>query len=297
MTQEAFDETARVAASQKALILATTLALIDIFFLGRIWIAAIAFPVIVWAGWKTALAINTGSRWLWLAALLFPVFTPVAAIVLSERTTEYLRARGRRVYLLGVWDPKHVLQSVAAIVVLALVVVGAGLLRVAGGRLSWTEEVRLSDGRTIVVDRSNRYDDVGWTKPASSGLFQRARLAFATPRPIIHLKDWEGSAQPLILDVRDGKAYLVAIVTSYSGVEEFGKPDPGYVAFVFSGDHWKRIDLKDLPSGLSVNLLVLPRADLVRHEPVSISTKERAKAQDRVPDQFRRLDPAYRLRY
>ena len=286
------EETAAVAASQKVLIAATAIGLADAFFFDLTWLAIAAFPVVVWAGLMIGRRVAPGWLWLWLIGLLIPIFTPVTAIVLSDRATDYLRQHGIRVGLLGALDGNHKLQSGLT---MAVVLAAATSFVFAPERvktLSWVEEVQLTDGKIITVSRTADYTKAGWTKPATDGVFDRASVRLDGPA-----SKWEGAALPMVIDRHDGSFYLLAVIASFSGVREFGKPYPGYVAFRLSEAGWTRIDLARFPPSVPANLLVVPDQNLVKAALVSIDAKQRTNSRTGLPEPFRKLMPDYRLPY
>lgn len=123
----------------------------------------------------------------------------------------------------------------------------------------WREDVRLSDGRVIVVDRKEEYRQVmdvgagfriGW-------LFQRSSIAANLPAPINRKVSWEGSLQPLALDIQpDRTVYLVCIVTTGVGRDEWSVPDNEvHVSFHLTAEGWRRISLSQIPQSVQANLL------------------------------------------
>lgn len=125
--------------------------------------------------------------------------------------------------------------------------------------VEWTEDVKLSDGRTIVVERANEYRRVmdvgagfqrGWN-------FERASIAADLPPPVGRRVSWQGLMSPIVLDVlNDGEVYLVGVPTP-AGSDEWRVPRHElYVAFKLVAGEWKRIAIADMPETLRPNLFV-----------------------------------------
>lgn len=123
----------------------------------------------------------------------------------------------------------------------------------------WTEDVKLSDGRMIVVKRTEDYRHIvdvgagfqkGW-------LFQKSTISGELPAPVLHKVAWEGSLSPLVLDIQpDNSVYLVSSVSTGAARTEWKVPDHEfYVAFRLAGNEWRRIPLADLPLSVQPNLL------------------------------------------
>jgi hypothetical protein len=126
-------------------------------------------------------------------------------------------------------------------------------------KVEWTEDVKLSNGRMIVV---NRYEEYRRVTDAGAGfrvgwLFQKSRIAAELPAPIQRKVSWEGTLQPLVLDIQpDNIVYLVCNVATGAGRTEWQVPmHELYVVFRLTNEGWQRISLADLPPSVQPNLL------------------------------------------
>jgi hypothetical protein len=125
--------------------------------------------------------------------------------------------------------------------------------------VEWTEDVKLSDGRTIVVQRFEEYRRVmdvgagferGW-------LFQKSGIVVELPSPVSRKAVWKGTLIPLVLDVQSGNEfYLVGVIATGHGQFEWKVPaHEFYVVFQWINDGWHRIPFADLPRSVKPNLL------------------------------------------
>ena len=125
--------------------------------------------------------------------------------------------------------------------------------------VEWTEDVKLSDGRMIVVQRSEDYRRVvdpgagfrkGW-------LFQKSIITAELPAPVQRKVSWEGSLKPLVLDIEeDNTIYLVGVVATGAGRHEWDVPrNELYVVFRLTQGGWEHIPLAELPLSVKPNLL------------------------------------------
>ena len=124
--------------------------------------------------------------------------------------------------------------------------------------VEWTEDVKLSDGQTIVVQRVNEYGRVmdvgagfqsGWNQ-------QKARIEAQLPMPVNRNIVWEGSSIPLVRDIVKDTAYLVC-VASYADHTELRVPwHEHYVAYKLTPAEWQRVPLDTLPTVLQPNFFV-----------------------------------------
>ena len=123
-------------------------------------------------------------------------------------------------------------------------------------KFEWTEDVKLSDGRMIVVQRMSEYRSVmdvgaGFQRGA---LFDNSSIRADLPAPVSRKVEWRGQGiSPMVLDIQaDNSVYLVCAVSTNVGADLWRVPDHEfYVVFLLTGDGWKRIPIAELP--LSVN--------------------------------------------
>ena len=114
----------------------------------------------------------------------------------------------------------------------------------------WKEEVKLSDGRTIVVEQKRRFD---------GRVAREAWVEFTVPGISEKTLTWHESLSPLVLNVSGGKLYMVAYPPSAREQNKYGNPPHGYVAFEWNNGEWKRIPFEAVPTAIDdANLLIWP---------------------------------------
>jgi hypothetical protein len=114
--------------------------------------------------------------------------------------------------------------------------------------VSWQEEVKLNDGRVIVVEQKKRPE---------GGIAREAWLTISIPeisaQPIV----WHESLSPLVVNIDDGKLYVVGYPPTIIEENKYGKPSPDYVAFVWEHGIWNRIPFDDIPKKIyNTNMLI-----------------------------------------
>ncbi|MBU0621997.1 MAG: hypothetical protein KJ795_09125 [Gammaproteobacteria bacterium] len=132
---------------------------------------------------------------------------------------------------------------------------------------SWKEEVLLHDGQKIIVKRAVEHG--GRHELFQSPPISEQRLEWEMPgtgETIIwedHFSQDVGSATllPMLVDVHQGNAYVVANPTSCLAYNKWGRPNPPYVIFKHEGREWKRIPLQELPSEIRTPNLILSSPD------------------------------------
>lgn len=136
---------------------------------------------------------------------------------------------------------------------LALVLLALPILGCAGNdHIRWTEEVKLSDGKVIQIQRHVELTESGF--PVSRRGFDKYHEICYPPLGI-HWKS-RGGYQPDIFDIVDGKAYVHVPVTMELPCMEQGYPETGAIYFVWEDGRWKRISHEEFPAAAEWNLLM-----------------------------------------
>jgi hypothetical protein len=146
---------------------------------------------------------------------------------------------------------KEFIRRAAIVGVLSLATTSAS-----AKEIYWTEQVRLSSGEVIVVERGETLRSVYSGGPLRPGwLFDEAWLKATLPG--VGKTRWEGAVSPLVLDVdSNGDWHLLGIAVAYRGREEYklsvGK---AYVAFKLIAGVWQRVRFAEFPVAFQPNLL------------------------------------------
>lgn len=123
--------------------------------------------------------------------------------------------------------------------------------------ITWKEEVKLTNGQVIVVERSEDYRQVYAGGGGPGWLFHYERIRTTLPAPNGEIA-WDARLKPLALDVTaDGSIYLVAVIAEAAGRKEYSLPDGiNHVAFKYSGNNqWQRVPISTVPREFRPNLL------------------------------------------
>ncbi|KLD75414.1 hypothetical protein XhyaCFBP1156_19700 [Xanthomonas hyacinthi] len=140
--------------------------------------------------------------------------------------------------------------------------------------LEWSEEVRLADGSTLIVDRTatgeKKYEiggPGGWNQTQMS---LRIGPGGTKPPPV-----WRDAFVPLLLDYEPATGTWSLVTSFYfcSTWYELGKPGLPYIEFQSrEGRAWARVPLESRLIGRESNLLTGPDAD-GEHARVTIKDK------------------------
>lgn len=145
---------------------------------------------------------------------------------------------------------------------------------IGGDHIRWTEEVKLSDGSVIQVQRHIEVGESGF--PIQERGFDKYNELCYPPMGI-HWKSKPGY-QPDIFDIVDGKAYMHVPVASSSTCWEQNSPETGAIYFVWDNGRWKRISHGDFPEKSKWNLLMQTKGGTSKTDPKGIvSLEEKAR--------------------
>jgi hypothetical protein len=147
--------------------------------------------------------------------------------------------------------------------------------------IRWTEEVKLSDGNVIQIQRHVELTESGF--PVQERGFNKY-FEICLPSMSIHWKS-RGAYQPDIFDIVDGKAYMHVPVTSQVECYEQGSPETGAIYFVWEDGKWRRISHDQFPAASEWNLLMGVKAAHQKNDPSGLVTLE---YKDKQPSSLRR---------
>jgi len=134
-------------------------------------------------------------------------------------------------------------------------------------KTSWKEEVLLHDGKKVIVKRA--LERGGRHEIGQRGGAINETLTFHLPGTQQEIM-WEdklsedignSSFSPIVLDVVDGIAYVVAMPAGCLSYNKWGRPNPPYVVFKFHGKDWSRIPLEQLPAQIKTPNLIVSSPD------------------------------------
>jgi hypothetical protein len=149
--------------------------------------------------------------------------------------------------------------AMVSAVVTAFVLTGCG-----GGR-NWREEVRMADGKTIVVQRiaklGNPLDqEIPDLKYGPPTVGHRIRIPVPNRGSVV----WETdkTLTPLAIGLRGETLYLAASPRFCWAYDQLGRPVPPYVFFKHEGKDWQRIPVEEFPEEIdTANLSVAGRPE------------------------------------
>lgn len=150
----------------------------------------------------------------------------------------------------------------------------AGFFGLFGGSEKWKEEVRLSDGRVIVIDRELISEAGGdeWASNRSGSKPKEYRIRLADPNGAKRPIEWRStkiSPQtwpeiPLIFDIESGKPVVFSIVAISNGCSIYSK-------YIYDNGSWIDDQLPEQFTKRTTNLLFGSHKDM----PAFVSFEEK----------------------
>ena len=151
------------------------------------------------------------------------------------------------------------------IAAISLVILGGGMSACAGGSTKWKEEVQLSDGRIIVVERAAVYVGGGdeWASNRGGGKIDEYRIRYTSPDGSGNVIEWRSKKKspqtypevPLVFDLPAGQPTVFSLVAISSGCEVYSK-------YVYQNGTWVEEPLPEQFGQLTTNLLFGSKRDL-----------------------------------
>lgn len=164
--------------------------------------------------------------------------------------------------------------------------------------VTWKEEVKLNDGRVIVVTQK-RHCFAAYTGGNVANCIERESwLTVKLPEFGNQAIVWHENLKPKILNVHDKKLYVVGTPATGREFDLYDKPRPPYIGFLWVGGQWERIPFADIPAAIYDINLVIDGA-LVKTNFLSFSEKNSSafNGNSGYPEQARRIDPNYKSNF
>lgn len=179
---------------------------------------------------------------------------------------------------------------------MTLGVVLASVLMLGGcsnSTLTWQEEVKLLDGRVITVTQKRRYESV-YTGSNSGNLPREYWLIFKLPELSDKEITWHENLLPQVLNVYQGKLYVVG--TPFTEVEfrQYGRPYPEYVPYRYEAGQWQRIPFNELPEMIYNTNLWIDTEPEKKSKYIALTDKVIEMNDDRLRDHTKKISANYK---
>jgi hypothetical protein len=173
---------------------------------------------------------------------------------------------------------------------LGLVLASVPLVGGCGNTGSWQEEVKLSDGRVITVTQKRRYEG-SYSGQDFGTVVRESWLTFKLPEFGNQEITWHENLKPRILNLYDGKLYVVGIPPTGQEWRDYGKPQPGYIGFRYENGGWLRIPFAEIPVAIYDTNLWIENDPPNKSGHVSFADKTVEMQNRELEPDLKRIDP------
>lgn len=155
-----------------------------------------------------------------------------------------------------------------------------------GNTLTWTEEVKLLDGRVITVTQRWQYD--------RDRMPRDFKLTFKLPEFGNQEIVWHENLMPQVLNLHLGKLYVVGIPFGEAEFRQYGKPFPEYIPYRYETGQWQRIPFADIPVAIYDTNMWIDSEPENNAKHISLSDKAREMQDDRLRDHFKKISATFK---
>ena len=155
---------------------------------------------------------------------------------------------------------------------------------------SWQEEVKLSDGRVIIVTQKRRYEGV-YTGHNFGDLPREFWLTFKLPEFGDKEIVWHENLGPQVLNMYQGKLYVIGIPFTEREFRQYGKPMPSYIGYRYDAGKWQRIAFSEIPEAIYDTNLLIANGSPGGAKLVTFAMKAEELKDETIGQVSKRIDP------
>jgi hypothetical protein len=162
--------------------------------------------------------------------------------------------------------------------------------------VEWKEEVKLNDGRVIVVTQKKRCEGGDYTaKTGATCIARESWLTLSLPEFSQKEIVWHEGLKPMVLNVHEGRLYVVGRAPTTLEFRAYGATNPPYFGFVWDKQTWKRIAFTDIPEAIYDANMLIESIPQDRTDRLTLLQKnsEAENGNPVYPSPLRRIDPKY----
>lgn len=155
--------------------------------------------------------------------------------------------------------------------------------------ISWTEEVKLLDGRVITVTQKRRID--------MKRMPREAWLTFKLPEFGDKEIVWHENLETQVLNIYQGKLYLVGYTYGIQEFHQYGNPPSLHVPYEYRDGRWVRTQVSEIPKAIYDTNMYPDNMAIKRLKHVSVSDKLEIFKDDAWMQHQRRVNPSYQSNF
>lgn len=150
--------------------------------------------------------------------------------------------------------------------------------------ITWQEEVKLLDGRVITVTQKRRYD---------ANLPREFWLTFKLPEFGNQEIVWHENLLAQVLNVYQGKLYVVGNADTEQSFRQYGNPNPSYLGYRYEAGQWQRIPFNEIPVAIYDTNLLIANQPSKGAKFVSFAMKAEEMKDETIDGYYKKLNPKY----
>ncbi|MBI3903962.1 MAG: hypothetical protein HY306_13635 [Nitrosomonadales bacterium] len=174
--------------------------------------------------------------------------------------------------------------------VLGVMLASMSMLGGCSNTSTWQEEVRLVDGRVIMVTQKRRYEGA-YSGQDFGDLPREFWLKFKLPEFGGQEITWHENLGPQVLNVHQGKLYIVAIPFTEREFVQYGKPVPFYIGYRYEAGQWQRIPFAEIPEAIYDTNLLINNGSPSGAKFVTFTMKDAEMKDETIGQVSKRIDP------
>lgn len=162
--------------------------------------------------------------------------------------------------------------------------------------VQWEEEVKLNDGRIIVVTQKKRCEGGDYTAKTDASCIVREawltiKLSEFSDKDIV----WHESLDPMVVNVHQGRLYVVGRPPHTLEFRAYGATNPPYFGFVWENSAWRRLKFEEIPEAIYDRNMLTESIPQTKTKHLSLAEKnsEAESGNPVYPKYLRRIDPKH----
>jgi hypothetical protein len=167
--------------------------------------------------------------------------------------------------------------------------------------VTWQEEVKLNDGRTIVVTQKKHCEGAYTGGNYADCIARESWLTINLPefsaQPIV----WHEHLFAIVVNIHDGRLYVVGFPPTEREFNLYGSQRPPYFGFVLENGLWKGIPFKEIPEAIyDTNMFMeaIPPSGTTFLTVTRKESKERGmRGSPTTSEEFKRIDPTFKSNF
>jgi hypothetical protein len=156
--------------------------------------------------------------------------------------------------------------------------------------LTWQEEVKLLDGRVIVVNQQRRYEG-GYSGSDFGSMPRESWLTVKLPETGNQETTWHEKLDPSNINIANGNVYIVAQPMTTREYFLYGQPRPPYIGYVFENKVWRRIAFNEIPVEIYDTNLSIDSEKYIHAGQITLADKAKEFSNPRMEKYLKRIDP------